>query len=108
MALSVVVLMHDSEGVVVPEARNVEKVLFGQLSILHVHLPRTPLLHDAEEFELVVSLVDQLLGETTGNLLFDSANAHVFVDNLHPVASQFAAVELVAVLIGEVRNLLKN
>ena len=108
IALGVVGLMHDIEGVILPEASHVDEVLFGKLSILHVHLPRTPLLHDTEELELVVSLVNQLLNKTAGNLLLDSTNAHVLIDDLHPESSKLAAVELVAVLVGQVSDLLQD
>ena len=100
--------MDDIEWVVVPEACDVEEVLFGLVSILKVHLPRAPLLHDAKELKLVVSLVDELLGEATSNLLFDRTDAIVLIDDFHPVASKLTAVHLVTVFIGKVRNLLQD
>ena len=55
-----------------------------------------------------MSLVDELLNESTRNLLFYSSDRHSLVNDLHPESRQLLAEELVAVGIWHVLKLLEG
>ena len=100
--------MMDREGIVVGEACKVQQHLLVILRILAIQLPWTPLLHDSEKFKFVMSLEDELLNQSSGNLLFDGTNAIVLIDGLHAMAGLLASVILVTILIRQVLNLNKD
>ena len=108
MTLVVVSLVDHVEWVLVAERGHVEKMLSHHVSILVVHLPRSPLLHDAKEFHLVVCSLDEFLDEAGSNLLLNCTNALVLINDLHSPAGLLASVVFVAILFGELVDFLKD
>ena len=105
VAIRVVSLVNDIEWVVSAEACHIQKLLLVFLCVLKVHLPRSPLLHDAEEFEFVVSSSNQLFDEAASDFLFDIADAVVLINLLHSPAGLLTSIVLVSVFFGQILDL---
>ena len=70
-------------------------IVFG----LGQEFPGSPLLHDAEQFDLVMGLENQFLDESARDLLFDSSDRTVFINDSHSVASELTGQEFVVVCV---------
>ena len=104
----IVLLVLAIEGVVKAECGHIDEALLFERFVFLVHLPGSPSLHDAEQFELVVCCLDQLFNHAVGNLLFDGTYTLSLIDNLHSPASLLSDVVLVAILFRKIVDLLQD
>ena len=95
----VVRFRHDVEGVVLTEVAHPIKYFLVLICILAEMFPRPPLLHNAQEFNFVVSGGNELLDKAASNLLLNLANVLRLVDDLHTIACLLPTVHLVAILV---------
>ena len=104
--LVVEAIESDRERVATSEVEHaLEHLLLFLAGVVEQESPRLPLLDDLKELELVVRLENQLFDKTGRDLVLDSANLHVLIDDLHSEASSLSRQELVAVLIGQIVKL---
>jgi hypothetical protein len=87
-AFVVVIFEGSEEGVALSETSHGLRELGIVFSLGH-EFPGSPLLHDAEQFDLVMGLEDKFLNEAARDLLLDSSDGTVLINDLHSVASEF-------------------
>ena len=70
--------------------------------------PRLPLLHEAQQLQLIVSLKDKLLNQSRGDFVLNSADRGVFINDLHTETSQLTRQKFVGVFVGQDADFVKS
>ena len=89
-----------SERMIMSEVSKIMQLLLHSIFLRVEEFPRSPLAHESEQFNFVVSCEDKLFSKSMSDLFLNLANVLSLINDLHAEAGQFTRKELITIFVG--------